>query len=54
MRRKKAREIEDTRETQIIISNFLKIGNDWAIVAKYAKTVVYVGTHFFSAIPGKL
>ena len=28
MRRKKAREIEHTRETQIITSNFLKIGND--------------------------
>ena len=31
----------------IIASNFLKIGNGWAIVAKYATTVVYVGTHFF-------
>ena len=30
-----------------IASNFLKIGNGWAIVVKYAKTVVYVGTHFF-------
>ena len=27
--------------------NFLKIGNGWAIVVKYATTVVYVGTHFF-------
>ena len=26
---------------------FLKIGNSWAIVVKYATTVVYVGTHFF-------
>ena len=31
----------------IIASNFLKIGNGWAIVAKYATAVVYVGTHFF-------
>ena len=31
----------------IIASNFLKIGNGWAIVVKYATTVVYVGTHFF-------
>ena len=28
-------------------SNFLKIGNGWAIIVKYAKTVLYVGTHFF-------
>ena len=32
---------------EIIASNFLKIGNGWAIVVKYATTVVYVGTHFF-------
>ena len=32
----------------IIPSNFLKIRNGWAIVVKYAATVVYVGTHFFS------
>ena len=31
----------------VIASNFLKIGNGWAIVVKYATTVVYVGTHFF-------
>ena len=31
----------------IIASNFLKIWNGWAIVVKYATTVVYVGTHFF-------
>ena len=31
----------------IIASNFLEIGNGWAIVVKYARTVVYVGTHFF-------
>ena len=31
----------------IIASNSLKIGNGWAIVVKYAATVVYVGTHFF-------
>ena len=31
----------------IIASNFLKSGNSWAIVVKYATTVVYVGTHFF-------
>ena len=31
----------------IIASNFLKIGNGWAIVVKYVATVVYVGTHFF-------
>ena len=30
----------------IIASNFLKIGNGWAVVVKYATTVVYVGTHF--------
>ena len=28
-------------------SNFLKIGNGWAIVVKYAITVLYIGTHFF-------
>ena len=33
---------------RIIASNFLKIANGWAIVVKYATTVVYVGTHFFS------
>ena len=32
---------------EIIVSNFLKIGNGWVIVVKYAKTVVYIGTHFF-------
>ena len=32
---------------RIIANNFLKIGNGWAIVVKYATTVVYVGTHFF-------
>ena len=31
----------------IVASNFLKIGNGWAVVVKYATTVVYVGTHFF-------
>ena len=31
----------------VIASNFLKIGNGWAIVVKYATTVVYVGTHVF-------
>ena len=31
----------------IIASNFLKIGNGWAIVVKYAATVLYLGTHFF-------
>ena len=31
----------------IIASNFIKVGNGWAIVVKYATTVVYVGTHFF-------
>ena len=31
----------------IIASNFLKIGNGWAVVVKYAATVVYVGTPFF-------
>ena len=30
-----------------IASNFLKIRNGWAIVVKYATTVVYVETHFF-------
>ena len=30
----------------IIASNFLKIGNNWTIIEKYATTVVYVGTHF--------
>ena len=32
---------------KIIGSNFLKIGNGWAVVVKYATTVVDVGTHFF-------
>ena len=32
----------------IIASKFLKIGNGWAIVEKYAPTVVFVGAHFFS------
>ena len=32
----------------IIASNFLKAGNGWAIVEKYAPTLVFVGTHFFS------
>ena len=32
----------------IIASNFLKIGNGWAIVEKYAQTLALVGTHFFS------
>ena len=32
----------------IIASNFLKIGNGWTIVVKYATTVVYVGTHFIA------
>ena len=31
----------------IIASNFLKIGNGWAIVVKYATTVAYIRTHFF-------
>ena len=31
----------------IIASNFLKIGNGWTVVKKYATTVVYVRTHFF-------
>ena len=31
----------------IIASDFLKIGNGWDIVEKYAITVVYVGTHLF-------
>ena len=31
----------------IIPSNFLKIGNGWAIVEKYAPTVVLVEAHFF-------
>ena len=30
----------------MIGSNFLKI-NGWAVVVKYATSVVYVGTHFF-------
>ena len=31
----------------IIASNFLKIGNGWATVEKYAPTVVFVEAHFF-------
>ena len=31
----------------IITSNFLKLGNGWAIVIKYATTIVYVGAHSF-------
>ena len=31
----------------IIENNFLKLGNGWAIVVKYATTGLYVGTHFF-------
>ena len=31
-----------------IASNFLKIRNGWAVVVKYATTVVYIGTHFFT------
>ena len=31
----------------IMASNFLKIGNGWAIVVQYATTVVYIGTHVF-------
>ena len=31
----------------IIASNFLKIGNGWAIVEKYALTVVLAGAQFF-------
>ena len=31
----------------IIASNFLKIGNGWATVEKYASTVVFVGALFF-------
>ena len=31
----------------VITSNFLKIKNGWAVVVKYATTVVYVGTHCF-------
>ena len=32
---------------RIIASNFLKIGNGWAMVVKYAATVVYLRNHFF-------
>ena len=32
---------------RIIASNFLKIGNGWAIIVQYATNVVYAGTHFF-------
>ena len=35
---------------EIIASNFLKIGNGWTIVEKYANTVVYVETHFYANI----
>ena len=38
---------------EIIASNFLNIGNGWAIVEEYATNVVYVGTNF-SPIPRKL
>ena len=31
----------------IIASNFLKMGNGWAIVVNYTTILVYVGTHFF-------
>ena len=31
----------------IIASNFLKIGNGWTVVKKYATVVVYVGIQFF-------
>ena len=31
--------------------NFLKIGNGWTVVEKYATTVVYVGTHFAPQFP---
>ena len=31
----------------IIASKFLKIGNGWAKVEKYAATVVFVGAQFF-------
>ena len=31
----------------IIASNFLKIGNGWTVVEKYATTAAYGGTHFF-------
>ena len=32
---------------RIIASNFIKIGNGWAKVQKYAPTVVFVAAHFF-------
>ena len=32
---------------RIITSDFLKTGNCWAIVVKYATTVVYLGIHIF-------
>ena len=32
---------------QVIANNFLKIGNSWAIVKKYAPNAVFVGAHFF-------
>ena len=32
---------------KIFASNFLNIGNGWAIVIKYAATVVYEETYFF-------
>ena len=31
----------------VIVTNFLKIGNGWTIVEKYAPTLVSVGAHFF-------
>ena len=30
-----------------IASNFVKLGNGWTIIVKYATTIAYVGTHFF-------
>ena len=36
----------------IIASNFLKIGNGWATVEKYAPTVVLVGAHVFPQFLG--
>ena len=32
---------------EIIASNFITIETCWAIVVKYATTVIDVGTHFF-------
>ena len=36
----------------IIASNFLKIGNSWAIGEKYATIVIYVATHFLPQFLG--